>query len=466
MYPRSLSKLFLFILQVSTLGSGQQNTCSIKEDLGDIRTVFPGDLDYPSLSAAYNLRYDVRPLAISFPTDTQHVSTIVKVGAANNLRVVARSGGHSYIANGLGGKNGTLVVDLSELKDIIIDPETFDAKIETGNRLGDIALALNEKGRGLPHGRCAYVGIGGHSGFGGWGFASRMWGLTLDNILSATIVLANGTITTASEDSQPDLFWGIRGSSASFGIITSISVRTHPIPSGGTFFFLFWDMDIPNASSTFSSWQSFALSSSLPTTFGGELGILKGSAYGRVQVAFLGSYFGSADQAEFNKTVEPFLSGLPEPDVSLGSTLVSGSWIEVLAAGAAPTGVLNTTMGGKDANDTFYAKSLMTPQDVPLTEEAMGALMEYLGTEGFESNTFWHVEIELYGGVESAVNAVPLNSTAFAHRNTLFTFQPYASSPNFLPPFPEEAFGFVDVRVGSCLPAVAPIARPSTGSFI
>jgi len=180
---------------------------------------------------------------------------------------------------------------------------------------------------------------------------------------------------------------GIRGSSASFGIITSISVRTHPIPSGGTFFFLFWDMDIPNASSTFSLWQSFALSSSLPTTFGGELAILKGSAYGRVQVAFLGSYFGSADQAEFNKTVEPFLSGLPEPDVSLGSTLVSGSWIKVLAAGAAPTGVLNTTMGGKDANDTFYAKSLMTPQDVPLTEEAMGALMEYLGTEGFESNT-------------------------------------------------------------------------------
>ncbi|THV05853.1 hypothetical protein K435DRAFT_789874 [Dendrothele bispora CBS 962.96] len=110
--------------------------------------------------------------------------------------------------------------------------------------------------------------------------------------------------------------------------------------------------------------------------------------------------------------------------------------------------MLNTT-GTRDSNDTFYAKSLMTPQDVPMTEEAMGAMMEYLGTTGFESDTFWHVEIELYGGVDSAINNVPLNSTAFAHRNTLLTFQPYASSSNALPPYPEEAFGFVDGIVTS-----------------
>ncbi|KAK7462246.1 hypothetical protein VKT23_007849 [Stygiomarasmius scandens] len=444
-----LSALFLlFVLQIGTLASRLDIADSIKENFGDIRTVFPGDTDYASASAAYNLRYEFTPFAISFPTDTQQVSTLVKLGAASNLRVVARSGGHSYIANGLGGKNGSLVVDLSELKGIIVDPETFDATIETGNRLGDIALALNEQGRGLPHGRCVYVGVGGHSGFGGWGHASRMWGLTLDNILSATVVLANGTITTASENSQPDLFWGIRGSSASFGIVTSITFRTHSVPPGGTLFSLFWDMDISTASSAFSSWQSFVLSSSLPTTLGIELGVLKGSAYGRVQILLFGSYFGSSDRTDFKKTMEPLLSGLPEPDIDLGSKLVSGSWIEVLSAAADPTGTLNTT-SGKDSNDTFYAKSLMTPQDVPLSKEAMGELMEYLGTVGFESDIFWAVETELYGGVGSAINTVPLDSTAFAHRNTLFTFQLYASSPDFLPPFPEEAFGFVDGMASS-----------------
>ncbi|THV05859.1 glucooligosaccharide oxidase [Dendrothele bispora CBS 962.96] len=425
------------------------NTTSFKTALGDVRTVFPGDADYPAASASYNLRFEVNPFAIAFPTDTQQVSIAIKAGAENNLRVVARSGGHSYIANSLGGKNGSFVVDLSQLKAITIDPVTFNADIETGNRLGDIDLALNEQGRGLPHGRCSFVGIGGHSGeFGGWGFPSRMWGLTLDNILSATVVLANGTVVTASEESHSDLFWGIRGASPSFGIVTSIKFHTHPIPSGGTHFALFWDMDIATATSTFASFQSFALSPSLPTTFGGEIGVLKGSAHGRVTILFFGSYFGSSDQAEFNRTVEPFLSGLPEPDVHLGSMLVSGTWVEVLEAAALPTGNLST-IGRKDSNDTFYAKSLMTPQDVPLTMEAIGDMMEYLGTTGFESDLFWAVEIELYGGVDSAVNAVPLNSTAFGHRNTLFTFQLYTSTLNSLPPFPNEAFGLVDGIVTS-----------------
>jgi len=146
-------------------------------------------------------------------------------------------------------------------------------------------------------------------------------------------------------------------------------------------------MDIPTATSTFSSWQSFALSSSLPTSFGGELALFKGSAYGRVLVGFLGSYYGSPDQADFNKTVEPFVSGLPANELDPRSVLVTGSWIEVLAAAAVPTGVLNTTAAGEEKNDKYYAKRLMTPPDVPLTEEAMGALMEYLGTVGFESDT-------------------------------------------------------------------------------
>lgn len=88
----------------------------------------------------------------------------MKLGVNYNFQVVARSGGHSYIANGLGGKNGSFVVDMSNFNTISVNTSSNVATIGSGNRLGDVALALNNKGRAMPHGTCPYVGIGGHSG--------------------------------------------------------------------------------------------------------------------------------------------------------------------------------------------------------------------------------------------------------------------------------------------------------------
>lgn len=88
----------------------------------------------------------------------------MKLGEQHNFRVVARSGGHSYIANGLGGKNGSFVVDMSNFNTVTVDPTTNIAQIGPGNTLGNVALALNSYGRAIPHGTCPYVGIGGHSG--------------------------------------------------------------------------------------------------------------------------------------------------------------------------------------------------------------------------------------------------------------------------------------------------------------
>lgn len=90
---------------------------------------------------------------------------------------------------------------------IQVDNDSGTALIETGNRLGDIALTLNSHGRGYGHGSCPYIGIGGHSAYGGVGFTTRLWGMTLDAIVSMDLVLANGTITTASKDQNSELFW-------------------------------------------------------------------------------------------------------------------------------------------------------------------------------------------------------------------------------------------------------------------
>ena len=144
-----------------------------------------------------------------------------------NHKVVARSGGHSYIANGLGGKDGAFVVDLGQFNTVSVNPSTNITTIGSGNRLGNVALALNKSGLAIPHGTCPYVGIGGLSGkdiydifvkcigilkflfggHGGYGFTSRKWGLTLDPIVPLDVVIANGDIITANETNYSDLFW-------------------------------------------------------------------------------------------------------------------------------------------------------------------------------------------------------------------------------------------------------------------
>ena len=137
----------------------------------------------------------------------------VKCGANTQIPVVARSGGHSYAGYGVGGQDGSLVVDLSALKNITYANGHQQATVQTGNRLGDIAVNLWNNGqRALPHGTCPNVGSGGHTSYGGFGFLSRFGGLLLDRVVSAEVVLANGTVVTASKDSHADLFWVSRSS--------------------------------------------------------------------------------------------------------------------------------------------------------------------------------------------------------------------------------------------------------------
>lgn len=124
--------------------------------------------------------------------------------------MAAKSGGHSYASYGLGGvEEEALIIELSSFRTVsVADDEDRTAKVGAGMRLGDVAIALNEKGRGLPHGTCPYVGIGGHGSLGGFGFASRMWGLTVDTITAFDAVLANGTVVEkVTAESEPDLFW-------------------------------------------------------------------------------------------------------------------------------------------------------------------------------------------------------------------------------------------------------------------
>ncbi|KAJ7148091.1 glucooligosaccharide oxidase [Mycena crocata] len=438
--------IFLRFLNTATifLYASAQSVSALQKALAahGIAAVYPADKDFSTVSQPYNRRFTISPLAVAFPTSVAQVSAAVAAGAAQNLEVVARSGGHSYIANGLGGFNSSaLVVDLSKLKAITVQSSNNTAIIGNGNRLGDIALALNAAGRGIPHGTCPYVGIGGHSGYGGFGLTSRMWGLTLDTVKSATVVLGNGTIVSASPNVNSDLFWAIRGASPSFGIVTSIEVQTFKAPASATIFEYSWDsLDIPTAISALSTFQTFA-ATNLPSEFGAELVFGTGSSNKQVSVDWTGAWYGNT--SALPALTAPFLKALPKPS---SKTITPGTYINsvsILAQGQK----LNTS-SGPDVSDTFYAKSLMTPEDAPMSDAAIKVFVTYMANQGFSSHTDWFVEIGLFGGTNSAINSIPLDATAFAKRDTLLTMQFYASSKNGAP-YPAAGYTFVDGMAAS-----------------
>ncbi|KAF7370993.1 Glucooligosaccharide oxidase [Mycena sanguinolenta] len=403
---------------ISTTSTSTPSTLQQSLTANGISALFPGNSGYATAAQAFNQRFTISPAAIAYPTTVLQVSEAVAAGTAQKMQVVARSGGHSYIANGLGGASGALVIDMSKMKAITVRSSNNTALIETGNRLGDIALALNNAGRAIPHGTCPYVGIGGHSGYGGFGFTSRAWGLTLDTIKSATVVLANGTIATASSTVNPDLFWAIRGASPSFGIVTSIEPPCSSMAGNS--------MDITTASNAIAALQTFA-ATNISAQFGAELVFGRGPSNSHVNVGLTGAWYGAANL--FSSTIAPYLSTLPTPS---WSTITPGSYINERVYSCKPA-AFEYFDGYRDTGYVLYQVAHDT----------------FRLTDGFSSDTDWFVEVELYGGSNSAINAVPLDSTAFAKRDTLFTIQFYASSEGNSPPYPADGFSFLNGMVSS-----------------
>ncbi|EPT01474.1 hypothetical protein FOMPIDRAFT_90148 [Fomitopsis schrenkii] len=417
---------------------------SVLESQG-IEYFVPGEPEYQNASRAYNLRLHFEPVAVAYPSSTEDVSVLVDAAALLGLAVNARSGGHSYAGYGLGGVNGHLVVDLSKIKEIQVDQTTGTAVIGAGNRLGDIAIALfDQGGRAIPHGTCPLVGLGGHASFGGFGFTSRFWGLTLDNVVAATVVLANGTIVQASDADYPDLFWALRGAAPSFGIITHFHFRTYPAPAQPTFFSYEWSLPLDQAITAISAYQNFTMSAPIPKEIGAEFNLRKGRQPGELSLNLGGSYFGSPDN--FAGILTPFLDAMPTP-LNPGQINVT-TWLQnLLFFSGGP--LASTPESIALNNNTFYAKSLTTPSDEAMPDAAITAMARWLAVEGWYTSTDWFVQLQLWGGATSQVVQLPSNATAYYHRDILWNIQAYASSSDHEPPFPREGFAFLDGIISS-----------------
>lgn len=216
-------------------------TTSVRIDaalLGELSAALRGDLitpddhGYDEARAVYNAMIDKHPAAIARCRDVADVISSVRFARQHELEIAVRGGGHN--AAGFGVWDGALVIDLSLLRSTTVDPEHHTVRVDAGCTWGDVDHATVAFGMATPSGFLASTGVGGLTLGGGIGYLSRRYGLTVDNLVSADVVLADGSFVTASERSHSDLFWALRGGGGNFGVVTSFTFRCHDIGEHGT----------------------------------------------------------------------------------------------------------------------------------------------------------------------------------------------------------------------------------------
>jgi FAD/FMN-containing dehydrogenase len=193
----------------------------------DGRVIAPEDAPYDEARHVFFKGFDRRPAAIIRPTKAEEVARAVTLARDSGLELAVRSGAHSRA--GYGTTDGGIVIDLSGMKALDIDADAKTAWVDTGITAGEYTVATGEHGLVTGFGDAGSVGIGGITLAGGVGFLVRKNGVTIDDLLAAEVVTADGEVVQASESSEPDLFWAIRGGEGNFGVATRFQLRLHEI---------------------------------------------------------------------------------------------------------------------------------------------------------------------------------------------------------------------------------------------
>ncbi|SON58952.1 6-hydroxy-D-nicotine oxidase [Mycobacterium simulans] len=203
-------------------------TAEVRGQLGG-EVILPDDPGYDEARALHNAMIDKRPALIARCVTAADVAGALEFARTSNLVVAVRGGGHN--GPGFGSVEGGLVIDLSPMNRIEVDPERRTARVQGGATWGQVDAATHAHGLATPSGIISSTGVGGLTLGGGHGYLSRKHGLTIDNLLEAEVVLADGREVTASESEHPDLFWALRGGGGNFGVVTSFTFRLHPVQS-------------------------------------------------------------------------------------------------------------------------------------------------------------------------------------------------------------------------------------------
>ncbi|MEO8107912.1 MAG: FAD-binding oxidoreductase, partial [Actinomycetes bacterium] len=353
----------------------------------------PDSSDYDEERAVYNGMIDRRPAAVASCVDTADVLAALAFGREAGLEIAVRGGGHH--ANGFGVWDGALTIDLSRMNGVDVIPGAGLVRVQGGAVWGDVDHATYAFGQAVPTGIISSTGVGGLTLGGGLGNLSRRCGLTIDNLVSADVVLADGRVVIASDDSHPDLFWALRGGGGNFGIVTSFTFRTHEVADifGGPILYdigdsgevLRWYRDLlPTLPRELSGW--FAVLTIPPAApFPEDL-------WGRKACAVVWSYTGDLSKAD-----QVF-----KPLTEFGSPILIGVQEMPLPA-------------LQSAFDALYPAGLQWYWRADffreITDEAINAHEKF----GAELPT-GHSSMHLYA-IDGAVNDVGEHDTAFAYRD-------------------------------------------------
>jgi len=358
---------------------------------GDV--VQRGASGYNAARVLYDTRFDaVKPQAIAFCESVADVQKTVRWARKHAVRIVPRSGGHSY-----GGYSTTsgVIVDVSRMHAVSLAANGH-AATGAGAQLLNVYTKLAAGGRTVPAGTCATVGIAGLTQGGGIGMSARKFGLTCDNLLEATVVLADGRAVVANAHEHPDLYWALRGGGGgNFGIVTRFVFRTHPVGDVVTYS-LEWPWS--DAKRVIQAWQQFAPHA--PDELFSVVNV-NNVVGGSPHIICAGQYYGS----------ESALRTLLHPLASVGTPVsfrtVTRSYLSAAHMWA-----------GASGRATYAAKSSIAT--APLSAAGVDALLRQIEARATTGSGSGSVLLDSWGG---AINRVPKAATAFVHRNGLFSMQ-------------------------------------------
>ena len=276
------------------------------------QVIEPKDPIYEEARSLYNGMIDKRPLMIARCADTADVMTAVNFGRDNKILIAIRGGGHN--GPGFASVNDGLVIDLSTMKGVRVDPGNRTVRVGAGCTTGDVDHATHAFGQAVPFGIISTTGVAGLTLSGGHGYLTRKYGLTIDNLIEADVVLADGMFVTASKDKNSDLFWALRGGGGNFGVVTSFLFQLHPVSSvfAGP---IAWDQT--HARAIMQRYREFLPNA--PEELGAFIGLktvpsgapFPNELWGK-RICLLMSCFNGPEK-EGRKALAPLLDALPEP---------------------------------------------------------------------------------------------------------------------------------------------------------
>jgi hypothetical protein len=278
------------------------------------------DPQYEEARRLYNGMIDKRPLLIVRCADVADVISAVRFARENDLLTAVRGGGHN--GPGLGSCDDGLVIDVSLMKGVRVDAERRTVRAEAGCTQGGVDHAAHALGLAVPAGIVSSTGIAGLTLGGGHGYLSRKYGLTIDNLLEADVVLADGQLVTASAAKNEDLFWALRGGGGNFGVVTSFLYRAHPVSTvyGGP---IFWELK--DASRVMKWYRDFLPQAPVDLSPFVHLGTIPSAdpfpktLWGKKTCALVVCYTGPLEKAQ--EAIKPIRQELPPPILDLAGPI-------------------------------------------------------------------------------------------------------------------------------------------------